>query len=128
MANFAGFDQDVNVSLESKFFSKSQTVENENRQHELSIAIVKMDFFFLFDQALMNIYELAHEFYEASCIQITEYRTKMPLSKKRIPMHVSSPIQTLMQFPWTRRWDSAEHVKIKIATETLILMLLSTIV
>ena len=28
---------------------KSQTVENENRQHELSIAIVKMDlFFFLF--------------------------------------------------------------------------------
>ena len=46
MANFAGFDQDVNVSLESKFFPKSQTVENENRQHELSIAIVKMDSFF----------------------------------------------------------------------------------
>ena len=48
MANFAGFDQDVNISLESKFFpkiEKSRTVENENRQHELSIAIVKMDFF-----------------------------------------------------------------------------------
>ena len=33
MANFAGFDQDVNVSLERKFFPKieeSQTVENEN--------------------------------------------------------------------------------------------------
>ena len=32
MANFAGFDQDVNVSLESKFFSKiqkSQTVETK---------------------------------------------------------------------------------------------------
>ena len=46
MANFARFDQDVNGSLESKFFSKiekSQTVENENRQHELSIAIVKME-------------------------------------------------------------------------------------
>ena len=45
-ANFAGFDQDLNVSLESKFFpkiEKSQTVENENRQHELSIAIVKME-------------------------------------------------------------------------------------
>ena len=69
MANFARFDQDLNVSLESKFFpkiEKSQTVENENRQHELSIAIVKMDiFFFLFDQALMNTYQLAHEFYEA---------------------------------------------------------------
>ena len=49
MANFAGFDQDVNVSLESEFFpkiEKSQTVENEVREHELSIAIVKMDFFF----------------------------------------------------------------------------------
>ena len=68
MANFARFDQDVNVSLESKFFpkiEKSQTVENENRQHQLSIAIMKMDFFFLFDQALMSTYELAHEFYEA---------------------------------------------------------------
>ena len=46
MANFAGFDQDVNVFLESKFFpkiEKSQTVENENRQHELSIAIMKME-------------------------------------------------------------------------------------
>ena len=46
MANFARFDQDVNGSLESKFFpkiEKSQTVENENRQHELSIAIVKME-------------------------------------------------------------------------------------
>ena len=47
MANFAGFDQDVvNVSLESKFFpkaGKSQTVENETRQLELSIAIVKME-------------------------------------------------------------------------------------
>ena len=67
MANFAGFDQDVvNVSFESKFFQKtekSQTVENENRQLELSIAIVKMGFF-LFDQVLMNTYELAHEFYE----------------------------------------------------------------
>ena len=65
MGNFAGFDQGVNVSMESNFFpkiEKSQTVENENRQHELSIAIVKMDFFFLFDQALMNTYELAHEF------------------------------------------------------------------
>ena len=67
MANFAGFDQDVNVSLESKFFpkiEKSQTVENENRQHELFIAIVKMEYFFLFDQTLMNTYKLAHEFYE----------------------------------------------------------------
>ena len=38
MANFAVFDQDVNVSLESKFLpeiKKSQTVENENRQHKL---------------------------------------------------------------------------------------------
>ena len=46
MANFAGFDQSVNVSLENNFFpkiEKSQTVENENRQHELSIAIVKME-------------------------------------------------------------------------------------
>ena len=46
MANFAGCDQDVNVSLESKFFpkiEKSQTVENENRQHELPIAIVKIE-------------------------------------------------------------------------------------
>ena len=46
MANFAGFDQGVNVSLERNFFpktEKSQTVANENRQHELSIAIVKMD-------------------------------------------------------------------------------------
>ena len=33
----------------AKYFpkiEKCQTVENENRQHELSIAIVKMDFFF----------------------------------------------------------------------------------
>ena len=40
MANFAGCDQDVNVSLESKLFpkiEKVQTVENENRQHELFI-------------------------------------------------------------------------------------------
>ena len=46
MVNFAGRVQDVNVSLESKFFPKienSQTVENENRQHELSIAIVKLE-------------------------------------------------------------------------------------
>ena len=46
MANFADFDQGVNVSLVSNFFpkiEKSQTVENENRQHELSIAIVKME-------------------------------------------------------------------------------------
>ena len=49
MANFAGFDQDVNVSLESKFFpkiEKSQPVGNEDRQHELSIAIVKMKYYF----------------------------------------------------------------------------------
>ena len=34
MANFAGFDQAVNVSLERNFLpkiEKSQTVENENR-------------------------------------------------------------------------------------------------
>ena len=40
MANFAGFDEDMNVSLESKFFpkiEKSQTVEKETREHELSI-------------------------------------------------------------------------------------------
>ena len=46
MANFAGFDQGVNVSLESNIFpkiEKRQTVENENRQHELSIAIVKVE-------------------------------------------------------------------------------------
>ena len=77
----------------------------------------------------MNTYELAHEFYEAQLhFQITEYRTKMPLPKKGIPMHVSSPIQNLMQFSWTRRCDSAVHVKIKITKEALILMLLSTIV
>ena len=49
MANFADFDQGVNVSLESNFFpkiEKSQTVDNENRQHKLSIAIVKMEYFF----------------------------------------------------------------------------------
>ena len=43
MVNFAGFDQDVNVSLESKFFpkiEKGQTVENE------TIAIVMMEYFF----------------------------------------------------------------------------------
>ena len=46
MADFAGFDQEVNASLESRFFpkiEKSQTVENKNCQHELSIAIVKME-------------------------------------------------------------------------------------
>ena len=46
LARKYGNDQGVNVSLESNSFSKiekSQTVENENRQHELSIAIVKME-------------------------------------------------------------------------------------
>ena len=49
MRNFAGIDQGVNVSMESNFFpkiEKSQTAENENRQYELSIAIVKMEYFF----------------------------------------------------------------------------------
>ena len=53
MANFARFGQDLNVFVlffwKAKYFPKienSQTVENENRQHELSIAIVKMTFLF----------------------------------------------------------------------------------
>ena len=37
-------------------------------------------------------------------------------------------IVSLMQFSWMRRCDSAVHVKIKIAVEVLILMLLSNIV
>ena len=64
----------------------------------------------------MNTYELAHEFYGHSCIQITKYRTKMPLPKKEIPMHHTDPGAILLD------------VKIKIATGDLILMLLSTIV
>ena len=71
---------------------------------ELSIAIVKMDFFFffffLFDQALMNAYELAHEFYEAHQNAPIEERD----TDARIVSHADS---------WMRRCDSAEHVHVK---------------
>ena len=76
----------------------------------------------------MNTYELVHELYEAQLHSDNGIPNQMPLPKKGIPMHVSSPIQTLMQFSWMRTCDSAVHVKIKIAKEALILMLLSTIV
>ena len=70
MPNFAVFDNDMNASLESTFFPKieaSQTVENENRQHEYlsQDSDSEDEIIFQFDQSSVNTYELAHEFYEA---------------------------------------------------------------
>ena len=63
MANFARFDQDVNVSLESKFFPKIE----KSQETALTIYRDSEDgiIFFFSVWPSINEYELAHEFYEA---------------------------------------------------------------
>ena len=77
-------------------------------------------FFFLFNQALVNTYELAHEFYEAQLHSDNGIPNQNALTEEsdtdaRIVSH-------------TDRGAILLGVKIKIATGALILMFLSTIV
>ena len=123
MANFAGFDRDMNASLESTFFpqtercqtGENQSLQNRELEHLSQDSDSEDEIIIQIDQASVNTHDLANEYFEAQLI-VDNNRSNDDENENE---GQNLRTQTQMQFSWMRRCDLDVIVNLKIVTEAL---------